>query len=130
MVEVSFDHYHGYDETTEILHEFAEEYPGLTELYSIGKSTEGRDLWLINITNKETGSPRRSPQSTLTATPTRQRLLGGRSASGFRVSLTGLEAYMFNALTLHRQGPGVQCRRALGNVLCLWVGAGRPIAGA
>jgi len=61
MVELSFDHYHGYQETTDILHAFAKEYPGLTELYSIGESTEGRELWLIEITNKETGPSAEKP---------------------------------------------------------------------
>ena len=37
MADLSFDNYHGYDEMTDILHAFAEEYPDLSELYSIGQ---------------------------------------------------------------------------------------------
>ncbi|GAG09323.1 unnamed protein product [marine sediment metagenome] len=105
MVEISFDHYHGYDETTEILHEFTEEYPGLTELHSIGKSTEGRDLWLIEITNKETGPPEDKPAVYV-------------DGNTHAAEVTGWEVCLW------------LIRRVLENVLCLWVGAGRPIAGA
>jgi len=61
MVEISFDQYHDYQKTIDILHAFAEEYPGLTELYSIGQSTESRELWLIEIANKETGPSAEKP---------------------------------------------------------------------
>lgn len=46
MVELSFDHYQDYDEMTDILQTFAKEFPDLSELYSIGQSTEGRNLCL------------------------------------------------------------------------------------
>jgi murein tripeptide amidase MpaA len=52
---LELDHYHGYDELTEILHRLTAEYPEISKLYSIGKSTSGKELWLIEITNFETG---------------------------------------------------------------------------
>ena len=61
MVDLRFDHYHDYDEMTDILHAFAKEFPDLSEIYSIGQSTEGRELWLIEITNKETGPAEEKP---------------------------------------------------------------------
>jgi len=61
MADLRFDRYHDYDEMTDILHAFAKEFPDLSELYSIGQSTEGRELWLIEITNKETGPAEEKP---------------------------------------------------------------------
>jgi murein tripeptide amidase MpaA len=61
MVRIEFDHYHGYDEMTEILKGLAKDYPDLAELYSIGNSTAGRELWLMEITNKETGPAEEKP---------------------------------------------------------------------
>ena len=56
MPKVSFDHYYRYAELTEILEGFANEYPTLVQLESIGKSYEGRDIWLVKVTNSDTGS--------------------------------------------------------------------------
>jgi murein tripeptide amidase MpaA len=61
MVDLTFDRYNGYDEMTEIIHSLAEEHTDLSELYSIGQSTDGRELWLIEITNKETGPAAEKP---------------------------------------------------------------------
>lgn len=56
MVDISFDHYYRYDELTSLLNAFAEAYPNLVTIESIGKSYEGRDVWLVTVTNTETGS--------------------------------------------------------------------------
>lgn len=61
MVEIRFDHYHGYEEMTEILKGIAEEYPKLCRLYPIGKSSAGRDLWMMEITSSETGLSEEKP---------------------------------------------------------------------
>lgn len=61
MPEVRFDTYYRYDELTQILHDYASEYPHLVELSSIGQSYEGRDLWLVTVTNTETGADRHKP---------------------------------------------------------------------
>jgi murein tripeptide amidase MpaA len=53
--EVRFDRFYRYDELTEILQGWAEERPELYALDSIGKSFEGRDIWLATLTNSETG---------------------------------------------------------------------------
>lgn len=55
MVDVSFDRYYRYDELTNIIHAFGEEYPNLVTVESIGQTYEGRDIWLLTITNPETG---------------------------------------------------------------------------
>src|SRR5512142_1532143 len=53
--EIDFAHYHTYDEVIAILRKWAADYPNLVDLYSVGKSFEGRDIWQITITNKATG---------------------------------------------------------------------------
>jgi murein tripeptide amidase MpaA len=54
-VSIAFDKYHRYAELVEDMKALAEAYPNLSRLYSIGKSYEGRDLWLLEITNSATG---------------------------------------------------------------------------
>ena len=61
MPDVAFDRFYRYDELTEILQGWAEERPELFRLESIGKSYEGRDIWLTTVTNFETGSDLEKP---------------------------------------------------------------------
>lgn len=61
MANVTFDHYYRYDELSRILNEFASEFPNLIRLESIGKSYEGRDVWLATVTNTATGSDKEKP---------------------------------------------------------------------
>ena len=61
MVDVQFDRYYRYDDLSRIIHEFAAEYPQFITLESIGKSYEGRDIWLATVTNQETGIDTEKP---------------------------------------------------------------------
>ena len=61
MPDVQFETYYRYDELTRVLQAFAEEYPQLLHLESIGKSYEGRDIWLATVTNFETGDAGHKP---------------------------------------------------------------------
>ena len=61
MPQVEFDKYYRYDDLSRILGEYAQEYPGLVRLGSIGQSYEGRDLWLVTLTNFETGEADQKP---------------------------------------------------------------------
>jgi murein tripeptide amidase MpaA len=61
MPEITFDHFYRYDELTQLLKAFAEEYPQLIQVESIGKSYEGRDIWLATVTNSETGPADEKP---------------------------------------------------------------------
>lgn len=61
MPQVRFDTYYRYDELTRILHAYAEEYPNLVRIQSIGKSYEGRDIWLLTVTNFATGPDEEKP---------------------------------------------------------------------
>ena len=55
MPDVRFDRFYRYAELTAILKAFAAEYPSLATIESIGKSHEGRDIWLLTVTNQATG---------------------------------------------------------------------------
>jgi murein tripeptide amidase MpaA len=55
MPAVAYDRYYTYDELTDTLRAWAEEYPSLFAFESIGHSHEGREIWLATVTNAETG---------------------------------------------------------------------------
>jgi murein tripeptide amidase MpaA len=61
MPEVRFDTYYRYEDLTRILQGYAQEYPRLVQLESIGRSYEGHDIWLVTVTNSETGPARDKP---------------------------------------------------------------------
>lgn len=50
MPQIAFDRYYRYDEFTTLLRAFVAEFPNLAKIESIGKSHEGRDIWLLTIT--------------------------------------------------------------------------------
>ena len=50
-----FDQFYRYPELTRLLQDYAAAMPSLVELRSIGKSHEGRDIWLLVVTNRGTG---------------------------------------------------------------------------
>jgi hypothetical protein len=50
---LDFQHYHTYDETVSLLKGWAAKYPDLLELYSVGQSLEGREIWQLTIANKK-----------------------------------------------------------------------------
>jgi murein tripeptide amidase MpaA len=55
MPTPAFDRYYRYDELSDLLHQFQAEHPSLVQLESIGKSYEGRDIWMAIVTNQATG---------------------------------------------------------------------------
>ncbi len=55
MPVIAFDRFYRYTELTELLKAFAQEYPQLVSLEPIGKSHEGRDIWVVTVTNAATG---------------------------------------------------------------------------
>lgn len=58
---MKFDCFHDYAEQTAILQAIAGAYPELTELESIGKSYQGREIWVLKITDKSVGLPEDKP---------------------------------------------------------------------
>lgn len=55
MAEVRFDRYYRYADLTRLLRELADEHPQLLRVDTIGRSFEGRDIWLATVTNTATG---------------------------------------------------------------------------
>lgn len=52
----TYDHYYTYPELTKAMQDLAAAYPQLAKLQSIGRSPEGRELWLMEITDPSTGT--------------------------------------------------------------------------
>ena len=61
MPDVKFNRFYRYAELTRILKAYAKEYPNLIRLESIGKSHEGRDVWLVTVTDFKSGSDAEKP---------------------------------------------------------------------
>lgn len=60
-VKLTFDHFYDGPAVLDALQKLQKGYPGLTELRSIGKSEEGRDIWLFTINNPATGKDTDKP---------------------------------------------------------------------
>ncbi|MDP1534406.1 MAG: M14 family zinc carboxypeptidase, partial [Rubrivivax sp.] len=56
-----FDQFYRHPELTRLLQDYAAALPGLVGLRSIGKSHEGRDIWLVTLTNTATGADTDKP---------------------------------------------------------------------
>ena len=52
--------YHDYYGTMELLNDFNGKYPYLVNVFSIGESVLGRDIWCIRITNENSTNPKSS----------------------------------------------------------------------
>jgi len=63
--DIPFDYgrwpYPLYQEVADRLHTLARQHPKLARLHNIGKSGEGRDLWVIEMTNADTGPGESKP---------------------------------------------------------------------
>ena len=56
-----FDEFYRHGELTRLLQDYADAAPQLVELRSIGSSHEGRDIWLLAVTNTATGADTDKP---------------------------------------------------------------------
>ena len=61
MPTIAFDRFYRYADLTDLLHAFAREHPDLVAVESIGKSHEGRDIWVVTVTNAATGPAAEKP---------------------------------------------------------------------
>lgn len=61
MPNIKFNRFYRYAELTRLLKAYAKEYPNLIRLESIGKSYEGRDVWLVTATNFKSGADAEKP---------------------------------------------------------------------
>ncbi len=60
-VDMTWNRYYDYDEVTRIVKDLVAAYPDLLTLESLGKSEQGRDLWLITLNNPKTGDASSKP---------------------------------------------------------------------
>ena len=60
-VPIAFNRFYDYEEMGTRLAELASAHPELCKLTSIGKSEQGREMWLLTINNPETGGDRSKP---------------------------------------------------------------------
>jgi len=60
-VDIPFDTYYTYDEMTAHLQALAAAHPKLAKLTSLTKTLRGRDVWLMEITNPDTGPALEKP---------------------------------------------------------------------
>ncbi len=61
MSELRFDRYYRYEDLSRVLHALPAQYPDLVRIESIGRSFEGRDLWLLTLTRFDTGADADKP---------------------------------------------------------------------
>lgn len=61
MPSPEFSRYYRYEELTDLLNAYVKEHPELCTLESIGTSFEGRDIWMLAITDQATGSHESKP---------------------------------------------------------------------
>ena len=80
--ELDFQHFHTYEEATALLKKWAAAHPDIVDLYSVGQSLEGRELWQVTITNKKTGKDTDKPAFFIE---------GGRHAG----EISGIEATLY-----------------------------------
>lgn len=59
--DITFDKYHSYKEVTEYLKAVQAKFPHLARVSSMGKSFLGKDIWVIEITNRELKKPEHKP---------------------------------------------------------------------
>jgi murein tripeptide amidase MpaA len=61
MPRPRFNKFYRYDELTRLLKAYVKEYPDLFKIESIGRSYEGREVWLITATNFKSGNDSDKP---------------------------------------------------------------------
>ena len=60
-VPLRFDHYYTYEQLGEALRALHAAYPDFTTVESVGKSEEGRDIWVMTVNNPKTGKALEKP---------------------------------------------------------------------
>ena len=60
-MSIRFDTYYRYDELSRLLRQLAQQHPHLLRVESIGRSFEGRDIWLATVTRFSSGEPDEKP---------------------------------------------------------------------
>jgi hypothetical protein len=95
--EIDFAHFHTYDETVGLLKAWAAKYPDLVDLYSVGQSFEGREIWQLTIANRKNAKHTDRPALFIE---------GGRHAG----EISGIEATLYfinHVLTRYGSDPDI-----------------------
>lgn len=90
-------HYPKYDEVLSLLQSWAADCPQLVDVYSGGKSLEGRDIWQITITNKTTGAAETKPAM----------YVGGNRHSGEVTARVAAMHFAWTLLTQYGKDPDI-----------------------
>ena len=77
---IPLDRFLRYPELTELLHGVASAHPNLVAVESIGRSHEGRDIWLVTITDSSTGPASEKPAMWVDANIHATEVTGGVAA--------------------------------------------------
>ena len=79
-MKIHYDRFYRYAEFTEILHQLVKKFPQLLSIESIGKSHEGKDIWVVTATNQKTGPAEEKPAYWVDANIHASELAGGAAA--------------------------------------------------
>jgi hypothetical protein len=60
-VKMSWDQYHDYAQVTQLGRDLVKAYPNLVKMESVGKSYEGRDLWVLTISDFDSDKVENKP---------------------------------------------------------------------
>ena len=102
LAPVPYDHWPRYEELTGLLDAWASRRPELIEVVSIGRSHEGRDIWMCEVTDRSTGPASEKPAVWIDANIHATEVTGGAAA-----------LHLVHLL-LTRHGADEQVTRALG----------------
>src|SRR5438874_2439425 len=80
MPEIDFTRFYPYKELTAHLRAICAEYPQLARMESIGQSHEGRDIWLVTLTNTATSPDTEKPAYWIDANTHAGEVTGGAVA--------------------------------------------------
>lgn len=59
--KINWAEHHDHEEVSSLVNAWAEKYPELVDVESVGESLQGRELWLLTITNTRTGAADEKP---------------------------------------------------------------------
>jgi hypothetical protein len=79
-MQIHYDRFYRYAEFTAILRHLVQTFPRLLSMESIGKSHEGRDIWVLTVTNQDTGVATDKPAYWVDANIHASELAGGAAA--------------------------------------------------
>ena len=60
-VNIAWNRFYDYDEISQLMRQLVDAYPELLSMQSIGKSEQGREMWLVTLNNPKTGSDTEKP---------------------------------------------------------------------